>query len=351
MKNTNIQWTHSTVNPVMGCAGCELWKPAAALLALLVTMLVLLTRKPESLVRKVVSRIVGDRETSTLYRDRERLAADLTDSLQLTPAQQEQVIDTIRSECKCYAGLLGTLRAGHAGYAGTFEVPKLFPGRMSAAAAWGYPTPAELANKPWLAGLPRLIFISDMGDALSGSVPFEYLHREVIVNVGSPAGRRHIWLWLTKRPERMADFADWLQYGGGAWPANLVPMTTVTARRFASRVDHLRRIPATLRGLSLEPLLEPVDLDLRGIDWLIVGGGSDVLAAPFHVEWALQLAEQCRASETAFFLKQLGRTPMFQERPLELPDRHGGDWNAWPAAWRLRQLPAAFRTQHLSPTV
>jgi protein gp37 len=181
-----------------------------------------------------------------------------------------------------------------------------------------------------------------MGDALSTSVPFDYLREEIVGNVGSPAGRQHIWLWLTKRPGRMAEFAAWLHERGIPWPHNLVPMTTVTMQRYAQRADQLRRVPGKLRGLSVEPLFEPVDLDLRGIDWVIVGGGSDVLAQPFHVEWALQLREQCRAAGVAFFLKQLGKHPFYQNRPLDVADKHGGDWAEWREAWQVREFPQAF---------
>ena len=120
-------------------------------------------------------------------------------------------------------------------------------------------------------------------------------------------------------------------------------MTTVTAQRFAARVDELRRVPAKYKGLSVEPLFEPVSLNLSGIDWVIVGGGSDVLASPFHVEWALDLQAQAEDCQAAFFLKQLGKHPYYRGQPLKLNDRHGGDWNEWPTVCQTRQLPPAFK--------
>jgi len=160
---------------------------------------------------------------------------------------------SIRCAGKCYAGLLGTNRAGHKGYADQFEIPKCHPGRMADAARWGLPTAKEIETKPWLAGLPRLIFISDMGDALSGSISFDYLRQKIIENVTSSAGRRHIWLWVTKRPTRMAEFGAWLLEQGVAWPDNLVAMTTVTSQSKANRVDQLRKVPSRWKGLSVEP--------------------------------------------------------------------------------------------------
>jgi protein gp37 len=223
----------------------------------------------------------------------------------------------------------------------------LVPDRMECAAGWGAPTQAEIAHKPWLAGLPRLIFISDMGDALSEAVSFDFLREEIIDNVKSVAGRRHTWLWLSKRPNRMAEFGTWLAKLGTAWPDNLVAMTTVTAQSNAGRVEQLRKVPSKLKGLSLEPLFEPVNLDLTSIDWVIVGGGSDVLAEPFHVEWALDLSLRCREAKVAFFLKQLGRHPFYKKRPLDLKNKHGGDWNEWSEEWRVRDFPKAFRWPYI----
>jgi hypothetical protein len=73
MKYTKIQWCHSTINPEMGCDGCELWKSAAAIAAIMLTMLILLTKKPKATLRQAIARAVGDRKTSELYRDRERV--------------------------------------------------------------------------------------------------------------------------------------------------------------------------------------------------------------------------------------------------------------------------------------
>ena len=343
MKKTKIQWCHSTVNPVMGCDGCELWPGQAQVVAGIQKELQLATDVARELLESVIRRAVADRHMSEIYGDRESVAGEIGSALGLTGGAPQTVVDVIRRNAKCYAGLLGTFRAGHKGYADNFESPKVYPGRLAAAARWGAPTGDEIDAKPWLEGLPRLIFISDMGDALSNSIPFEYLQSEIVDHVSSVVGRRHIWLWLTKRPARMALFGEWLKRRGVAWPDNLVAMTTVTGQRFAHRVDQLRRVPSQLKGLSLEPLSEPVDLDLRGIDWTIVGGGSDVLAEPFHAEWALTLRRQCKSEGVAFFLKQLGKHPFHRGKPLELDDQHGGNWNEWPKEWRVREFPTSFR--------
>jgi len=330
----------------MGCDGCELWpkSPAQVMTGIKTALKAPGATGDQSQADTAsacahLERLMRGRRFSDIYRSR----CSLANAIPPTMLRLRETVDTvIRSQADCYAGLIGTNRAGHPGYAGCFEVPKLFPGRMREAANWPLPAADEFAAKPWLAGLPRLIFISDMGDALSAAIPFAYLDQEIIRNVTSPPGRRHLWLWLTKRPSRMARFGAWLTRRGVAWPENLVAMTTVTSARTLARVDALLEVPSRFKGLSLEPLFEPVAVPLTGIDWVIVGGGSDVLAKPFHVEWALELRKRCKAAGVAFFLKQLGKNPFFRGQPLALANRHGGNWDEWKRQWKTRQLPAGF---------
>ena len=345
MKKTNIQWAHSTINPVMGCDGCELWPGPAKVANSIVNVIITTTTGAPSVpdIRKAVAAAIADRTTSELYADREEIADELAAVLKLEPTARKALVDAIRSACKCYAGLLGTMRAGHKGYADKFEKPTLFPGRMAAAARWKEPSAAERADKPWLRNARRMIFLSDMGDALSRNVPFEYLKQEIVDVVTTDDGGKHLWLWLSKRPARMAEFGSWLLAQGISWPDNLVAMTTVTSPGTAGRINELRKVPSKFKGLSCEPVFAELNLDLTGIDWVIMGGGSDVLAEPFEVEWALSLREQCRRAGAAFFLKQLGKNATFNGRPLDLANPHGGDWDEWPVAdWRTREIPELF---------
>jgi protein gp37 len=87
-----------------------------------------------------------------------------------------------------------------------------------------------------------------------------------------------------------------------------------------------------------------VRLPLAGIDWCIVGGQSGAGSRAFDLNWIRSLQEQCRASGTAFFVKQLGALPVQDARPLELRNEHGGEWNEWPEEYRIREMPAGFRT-------
>jgi protein gp37 len=347
MKHTNIQWCHSSVNPVMGCDGCELWvgpkKVASNLVATAVG-----AGLPMPVVRKVVSSRLGGLGLSELVRRREKILSSIQSDLVCDDSLRANMGAVIKRAGACYAGRLHVLRAGHPGFADEFVQPKMFTGRTASAARWSAPSVEEQAEKPWLEGSRRLIFVSDMGDALSRGISFTFLRDEIITATLSPEGRRHIWLWVTKRPGRMAEFSDWLEERGTRWPENLVPMTTVTSMRTIGRVDELRKIPAPIRGLSCEPLWEPLSLDLAGIDWVIVGGGSDELAPAFQVEWALQLKDDCRRAGTAFFLKQLGRHPFVGGRALELNDTHGGDWHEWEKSWRVREIPDYFKSRQQS---
>jgi protein gp37 len=156
-------------------------------------------------------------------------------------------------------------------------------------------------------------------------------------------GRRHLWLWLTKRPENMRAFADRI----GGFSENVCAMTTITSLVSLCRADQLRKVNAPCRGLSIEPLWERLPaklLDLTDIDWVIVGGesGSGPLTRPFHVEWAEELHAHCQKHGVAFFLKQLGRNPVTAGKPIRLSDPHGGDWNEWPRHLRIREFPAYF---------
>lgn len=141
----------------------------------------------------------------------------------------------------------------------------------------------------------------------------------------------------------MARFAG--QMGG--FPSNVCAMTTVTGREKLHRVDQLRKVEASIRGLSIEPLWERIPrekLNLDGIDWVILGGESGRRDAvhPFAIEWARELRDHCQDLGVVFFLKQLGRCPTEGERELKLCDNHGGDWAEWPQDLQVRQVPQAF---------
>lgn len=334
----------------MGCDGCELYPTIGKIRETIVTVL--------SIKRRMRDQLRSDIEAltapgpQTIHRNLVQIANLIAEKAAPDSGSAEiadvahQLQDAVKKLFICYAGTLHRFfnANGRAkGYAFPFEKPKEFPGRVGIAAHYPIPTESEISLKPWLDGLKRLIFISDMGDALSRSVPFEFLRDEVIVPVDSPAGRRHMWLWLTKRPARMADFSEWLSAQGISWPEHLVPMTSITSSATVNRVAQLKRVAAAYHALSVEPLWDDVSLPLHGIDWVIVGGQSGAQARPFHVEWAERIMHDCRASGSAFFLKQLGRRPFRNGVESKLNDEHGGDWAEWPRELRVREFPLAWR--------
>jgi|LSQX01.1.fsa_nt_gb protein gp37 len=244
----------------------------------------------------------------------------------------------------CYAGNIFP----RLGYPTAFdEEVHLRPGKMADAASWSDRTGKPRPNKPWLTGLPRLIFISDMSDALSRSVPFEYLLSEIINVVVSLRGHRHRWIWLSKQPQRMAEFAGFLEKQGIRWPDNLWPGTSITTQSTASRIDHLLKVgdETTVRFVSVEPQLEPVDLGrwLPSLNWVIQGGESShrgYKARPFDLTWASDLIDQCGAASVPLFLKQLGSSPCQNGKLVSFKHKKGGDWEEWPEPLRVRQMPS-----------
>jgi protein gp37 len=243
----------------------------------------------------------------------------------------------------CYAVPQHSRHAGRHGYGKTFDEVTLLPGRMTKAARWSDLSGKARPDKPWLDGQPRLIFVSNLTDALSKVVPFEYLKAEIIDNVTSDRGRRHQWLWLTKRPQRMARFSAWLARQGATWPTNLWAGTSITDRKTLTRVEPLLRVgnEETHNFLSVEPQIELIDLAkwLPRIGWVIQCGEAGKDARPFDLDWARFMLVQCREFEVPYFLTQLGTVVLDGGEPVEFQHRRAGDWNEWPAELRVREFP------------
>jgi protein gp37 len=159
----------------------------------------------------------------------------------------------------------------------------------------------------------------------------------------SPEGQRHRWLWLTKLPQRMAEFSAQLLAWGVRWPSNLWAGTSIISTAMTNRIDALLGVgdESTLRFLSVEPQIEPINLGawLPRIDWVIQGGESGEDARPFNVAWARTLRDACRRAKVPYFLKQLGANVLLEGSTFKLRDRHGGNWFEWPDDLRVRQVP------------
>lgn len=232
---------------------------------------------------------------------------------------------------------------------------------------------------------PTRVFVDSMSDLFHEAIPFDFIDRVFSIMALVP---QHTYQILTKRPERalaylsdrdrfpkVEDAADpelkrlvgFGQFLSTRWPLpNVWLGTSVEDQTTADiRVPILLKTPAAVRFLSCEPLLGPLDLNRREllcadwrrrltigtyIDWVIVGGESGTAARPFALDWARDLLAQCRDTQTACFIKQLGARPVIISNApktigaqviLNLKDSHGGNMDEWPLDLRVREFPQA----------
>jgi protein gp37 len=247
-----IEWCDSTVNPEMGCDGCELWDPKRGIRTCYAL------KRIEQLVSKKPLR----------------------------------------------------------GWPVSPTTPTIFPGRVAQAARWKDLTGTERRKpryvKPWLDGMPRIIFVDDMGDTFAKSLPLDWIAPELPLMAASS----HQWLLLTKRPDRQRRFAEQHELPHNVWCG-----TSITSVQ-DQRLRHLMRTRAAIRYVSYEPLLAPVDWRRwfdAGLAWLIVGGASgspDV--APMDLHALEQTVRQAQDAKVPIFVKQdSGRDPGMRGR---IPD-------------------------------
>jgi protein gp37 len=158
---------------------------------------------------------------------------------------------------------------------------------------------------------PRRIFVNSMSDLFHERIPFEFV--QTVFDVMARA-EQHTFQVLTKRADRAASLA-----GDLPWPPNVWMGVSIEDERVQERADLLRSVPAAVRFVSAEPLIGPLpNLDLDGIDWLIVGGESGPRHRPIEADWVRGLRDRCVAHEVAFFFKQWGgRTAKAGGRSLD----------------------------------
>ena len=249
-QKTPIQWTDSTVNPYMGCAGCELFPAAGAIATALdraISEVVTGWKRGDSNALLVeLCQAAHDRIPERLRRPGHSPKVTSTNIWHLrkefgTELRKEQGAEAadiasrvIEEQVSCYAAKLhlnkglaitNPQRKECSGYAPVFNKLTAYPGRGEGAA--GYKDLLGPKREPWKGTLARMIFVSDMGDAFSkgDKETFDFLEREVMAPITSEKGRRHLWQWLTKRPHIMARFAKRI----GGFPENVMAMTTLTS--------------------------------------------------------------------------------------------------------------------------
>jgi protein gp37 len=206
---------------------------------------------------------------------------------------------------------------------------------------------------------PKRIFVNSVSDLFHENLDFGKIGR--IFAVMNDA-RQHTYQVLTKRPARMLEF--FASASGrihalddkGRVPSHIWLGVSVENQAAADeRIPLLLQVPAAVRFLSCEPLLEGVNLervDWNGstglcvleraptrIDWVIVGGESGSKARPFDLAWARSIRDQCAAAGVPYFFKQAGARPVCCGEPVILSSRSGADPAEWPPDLQVQQFP------------
>lgn len=160
------------------------------------------------------------------------------------------------------------------------------------------PQPSMLGH-PLKWKTPQRIFVNSMSDLFHDEVDLDYIQR--VFDVISRA-HWHQFQVLTKRAERLLELSEKLD-----WPKNLWMGVSVENQQATYRIDYLRKTGASIKFLSIEPLIGPIKkIDLSGIDWVIVGGESGPKSRPMKKEWVIEILDACDTKKIPFFFKQWG---------------------------------------------
>jgi protein gp37 len=218
--------------------------------------------------------------------------------------------------CKhCYAEVMAKrLQAiGVPGYENGFKKVRVLPERL---------------GEPLRRRKPTLYFVNSMSDLFHDKVPESFIDQVFDVMRATP---QHTYQVLTKRGERIGRYARAHAVPDNVW----LGVSVENKRHGVPRIAHLQSAPIGTRFLSVEPLLEDLgELDLTGIDWVIVGGESGHKARPMDAAWARNVHRQCAEQGVLFFFKQWGnwgpdglrRTKKANGRELD-----GRTWDQMPA--------------------
>lgn len=158
--------------------------------------------------------------------------------------------------------------------------------------------------EPLTWGRPRRVFVNSMSDLFQEAVPNDFIRNVFEVMA---AANWHTYQVLTKRAERMESIVRALPRRLQGLPHVWLGVSVENKKHGLARIEHLRRTPARVHFLSVEPLLESLGpFRLTGIEWVIVGGESGVGARPMAPEWVREIRDRCIAKDVPFFFKQWG---------------------------------------------
>lgn len=172
-----------------------------------------------------------------------------------------------------------------------------------------------------------LYFVNSMSDLFHKKVPFRFIDKVFQTISLTP---QHTYQVLTKRPDRMEKYFSKRNVPGNAW----LGVSVENKKYAAQRVPCLKLIESPVRFLSVEPLLGDVGkLDLRGIDWVIVGGESGLKARAMKADWVRSIQRQCADAGVAFFFKQwgsIGKDGKRRSKKMNGRNLDGKTWDGMP---------------------
>lgn len=191
---------------------------------------------------------------------------------------------------------------------------------------------------------PSTIFVNSMSDLFHENVDVGFIER--VFDVMNRA-HWHQFQVLTKRSERLRELSPRFR-----WTPNIWQGVSVESAAYLGRVEHLRYCGAQIKFLSLEPLLGPLDqIDLKGVQWAIVGGESGPGCRPMKLEWVRDIRLQCMQSNVAFFFKQWGHLRNNPDSKDPTAKENGGGAKGGRtldgALWD--QMPVAQQSNELTP--
>jgi protein gp37 len=158
---------------------------------------------------------------------------------------------------------------------------------------------SEELNIPYTWKTSKIVFVNSMSDLFHKDVTLDFIKKVFKVMNNNP---KHIFQVLTKRAERLFELSNELE-----WTKNIWMGVSVEDDKVIDRIDFLRKTKANVKFLSCEPLIGPLEnLNLKGINWVIVGGESGYNPRPMNSNWVIDIQEQCKKSDVAFFFKQWG---------------------------------------------
>jgi protein gp37 len=192
---------------------------------------------------------------------------------------------------------------------------------------FGFSIVPERLNDPLKRKKPTVYFVNSMSDLFHEDMPEEFLDKIFAVIENTP---HHTYQILTKRAENMFRYLTRRQIPSNVW----LGVTVENRKEGLPRIDKLRKLKATVLFLSAEPLLEDLgEINLTGIDWVIVGGESGNKARPMEKEWVLNIKKQCEENNIAFFFKQWGTwgaDKVKRNKKLNGKELEGKIWQQYP---------------------